>query len=378
MFEITNSPRPYSWGSTLALAELRGVEPSGKPEAEIWFGDHPQCPSVRVSDGRSLVELRTENPSREELPFLLKLLAVDTPLSVQVHPDRAAAAAGFARENAKGIALDAPHRNYKDPNHKPEIIRAISEFSALCGFRPTSERMDILVHLIGAGVPGASELALACEAGVRGGVERIVNRDPFASRLATALAGPSVSTGLRHVDDALRTARTVATAFPGDPGVCLVLLLNHVTLAPGHALAVPAGTVHAYLSGVGVEVMASSDNVLRGGLTPKHIDADEFLNVVDWNERAPELLTRRSEGPMTEVRASFDDCGLTEVALDGRIGLPHSGPAIALVLDGEVTFSSDVDCVLTPGRAVLIERGDPAVVLEGRGTVIVAHGASAH
>ena len=374
MFEITNTPRPYSWGSTLALAELRGVEPSGMPEAEIWFGDHPGSPARLVADNRTLVEWEAQDPSRSPLPFLLKLLAVATPLSVQVHPARDAARLGFARENAAGIALDSPVRNYKDDNHKPEIIRAVTEFSALSGFRPAAERMDILVHLIGAGVPGAAELALACENGVRGGVERIVNKDPFAARLATALAGPSVSTGLRHVDDAVRTARLVATAFPGDHGVAFALLLNHVVLQPGQALAVPAGTVHAYLSGVGVEVMASSDNVLRAGLTSKHVDAEEFLAVVNWDEATPDLLQPLIDGPISEFRADFPDCGLVELVVDGEMSLPVVGPAIALVIDGTVTFSGADSFTVTPGRAVFIEQGDHSVVVGGRGVVIVGRG----
>ena len=377
MFEITNTPRPYSWGSTLALAELRGVEPSGQPEAELWFGDHPGCPSVRVADGRTLVEWEEEDSTRTQLPFLLKLLAVATPLSIQVHPNRDSARAGFDRENTAGVPLDAPHRNYKDANHKPEIIRAVSEFSALCGFRPASERMDILVHLIGAGVPGATNLALACEDGVRGGVEWILSRHPAAVQLATALAGPSVSTGLRHVDDAIATARLISTAFPGDPGVAMALLLNHVVLKPGEALAVPAGTVHAYLSGVGVEVMASSDNVLRGGLTTKHIDAEEFLAVATWNEQFPELIEPRVSGATRELRADVPDCALTEIGVDGTVESRTEGPAIALLLDGGVTVEATETVTLSPGRAIFIESGDSPVIFSGHGTIVIASGVTA-
>ncbi|MFM2412625.1 MAG: hypothetical protein RLZZ587_958 [Actinomycetota bacterium] len=377
MFEITNTPRPYSWGSTLALAELRGVEPSGQPEAELWFGDHAGCPSVRVADGRTLVEWEGDDSTRAQLPFLLKILAVATPLSIQVHPDRDSARVGFERENAAGVGLDANHRNYKDSNHKPEIIRAVTEFSALCGFRPASERMDILVHLIGAGVPGAAALALACEGGVRGGVEWIVSRHPAAVELATALAGPSVSTGLRHVDDAIATARLISTAFPGDSGVAMALLLNHVVLKPGEALAVPAGTVHAYLSGVGVEVMASSDNVLRGGLTSKHIDVEEFLAVITWNEERPELIEPLVSDATRELRADFPDCALTEIDVDGLIESDTEGPSIALLLDGEVTAACTESVTLSPGRAIFIESGDSPITFTGRGTIVIASGVNA-
>ena len=375
MFEITNTPRPYAWGSTLALAQLRGVEPSGLPEAEMWFGDHPANPARRLVDGRTLIEWEAEDATREPLAFLLKILAVATPLSVQVHPTREAARAGFDHENAAGIPLDSPLRNYKDANHKPEIIRAVTEFSALSGFRPASERMDILVHLIGAGVPGAAQLALACEGGVRGGVEGIVRHDEFARQLARALAGPSVSTGLRHVDDAVATARLVALAFPDDPGVALALLLNHIVLSPGEALAVPAGTVHAYLSGLGVEVMASSDNVLRGGLTTKHIDAEEFIAAADWSEEQPVPIVPIVDGATKEFRSDFPDCALTEINVNGSHSVAFAGPAVALVLDGEVTVSAASSLVLTPGRAAFIESGDGAVSFDGRGIVVVASGA---
>lgn len=372
MFEITNAARPYAWGSTLALAELCGREPTGEPEAEIWFGDHPSGPATRVDDGRTLVEWESEDASRTPLPFLLKLLAVATPLSVQVHPGREAAAAGFAREESAGVPRDAPNRNYRDANHKPEMVRAVTEFSALCGFRPANERMDILVHLIGAGVPGAAELALACESGVRGGVEQIVRRAPFTVELATALAGPSVSTGLRHVDDAVRTAKVVATSFPGDPGVALTILLNHVVLAPGEALAVSAGTVHAYLSGVAVEVMACSDNVVRGGLTRKHIDADEFLAVADWSEATPERVSRVVEGAVARLPTDLPDVNLVDVAVNGPTELSTPTPAIALVLDGSVSFGSEAIGAVTPGRAVFLERADSSLVLDGEGTVVIA------
>lgn len=374
MFEVTNTPRSYAWGSTVALAELRGVEPSGLPEAELWFGDHPADPALRAIDGKTLIEWEAEDLARQPLAFLLKVLAVDTPLSVQVHPTRDAARAGFDRENAAGIPLDSPFRNYKDANHKPEIIRAVTEFSALSGFRPASERMDILVHLIGAGVRGAAQLALACEGGVRGGVEAIVRHAGFATELAVALAGPSVSTGLSHVDDAVATARLVALAFPGDPGVALALLLSHIVLSPGEALAVPAGTVHAYISGLGVEVMASSDNVLRGGLTSKYIDAEEFITAADWREEKPTPIVPIVDGPTRQFRAEFPDCVLTEVSVNGPQICTVARPAVALVLDGDVTVTAASPIVLTPGRAVFIEVGDETVSFDGRGTVVVASG----
>lgn len=371
MFEITNTPRPYSWGSTTALAGLRGVEPSGQPEAELWFGDHAGSPSVRVDDGRSLTEWERD-AGRPHLPFLLKLLAVATPLSVQVHPTRDSALAGFERENAAGVPLDSPNRNYKDSNHKPEIIRAVSEFSALSGFRPADERADILAHLVVAEVPGADDLITAAALGLRNVVERIVRHDDFAVTLAKALPSVTATTGTPHIDDAIATAQLVASAFPDDPGAVLALLLNHVVLAPGEALAVPAGTVHAYLSGVGVEVMASSDNVLRGGCTTKHIDANEFIDVVEWTDGRSHRITPDIEGNIRVLRADFDDCELVEVDVDGTTDIPVTGPAIALLISGEVLLEGDESVRVTPGRAVFIDESDRRISASGRGTVVIA------
>ncbi len=373
MFEITNTPRQYVWGSTTALAELRGVEPSGHPEAELWFGDHPAGPSVRVEDGLSLLEWRELDDSRRPLPFLVKILAVATPLSVQVHPTREHAAAGFDRENAAGIPIDAPDRCFVDRNHKPEMVRAVSAFSALCGFRPEHERTDILRHLVSVDTPGAEDIMTACTAGVRYGVDRILEGDDGVRGLARALAVPTPASGVEHVDDALGVARRVAESFPGDPGVVLTLFLNHIELAPGEVFAVPAGTVHAYLSGLCVEVMASSDNVLRGGLTAKHIDVYAFLAAANFGEALPIRPETLVAGPVRRVQSPFDEFSLTEVDVAEHIVVDVSTPAIALVVAGTVTVGADTTASLTAGRAVLLESGDSELRLEGRGTVVIAY-----
>lgn len=371
MFEITNTPRPYAWGSTTALAEMRGIAPSGQPEAELWFGDHDGSPSVRVDDGRTLPQWERDS-GQPALPFLLKLLAVATPLSIQVHPTRDAATAGYERENVAGIPLDSPQRNYKDANHKPEIIRAVTEFEALSGFRPASERADILAHLVVLDVPGAEELIIAAAQGLREVVERIVRHDEFAVLVSNALPELDATTGTAHIDDAISTAQRVARSFPGDPGAVLALLLNHIVLAPGEALAVPAGTVHAYLSGVGVEVMASSDNVLRGGCTAKHIDADEFIAVVNWADSATDRIAPVRVGASRVFRAEFDDCELIEFDVDGTTEIPVAGPAIAVVISGSVEVTRETTIALSVGRAVFIEGDETGFSASGRGTVVIA------
>ena len=373
MFEITNTPRQYVWGSTTALAELRGVEPSGHPEAELWFGDHPASPSICVSDGLSLAEWRERDDSRRPLPFLVKLLAVATPLSIQVHPSRDRAAAGFDRENDAGIGLDSPNRCFVDRNHKPEMVRAVTRFSALSGFRPARERTAIIHHLVSAGVPGARELELACTAGVRDGVDLVVSGDESVTRLALALAQPVPGTGVEYVDDALDVARRVAESFPGDPGVVFTLLLNHVDLAPGELLAVPAGTVHAYLGGVCVEVMASSDNVLRGGLTAKHVDVAAFLAAANFDEVHPLRPETHVAGSVRSVESPFEEFTITDIEVSGSESVRLPTPAIALVVDGLVTVGADTTISLSPGRAALTESSDTELRFDGRGTIVIAH-----
>ena len=197
MFELTNTPRSYAWGSTETLAEFRGVAASGEREAELWFGDHPANPARRAVDGVSLVDWEAADSSRRPLQFLLKVLAVGSSLSIQAHPTRDKAIAGYDRENAEGIPLDSPARNFKDRNHKPEIILALTPFSALSGFRSSVQRRDVLMHCLAVGMPGAVELSMACEVGLEHAVSLIAR--PWALIQAnTSSSVPPASTRSRR------------------------------------------------------------------------------------------------------------------------------------------------------------------------------------
>jgi mannose-6-phosphate isomerase len=313
---ITNTPRPYAWGSTSAIAQLLGRAPSGEPEAELWLGAHPGSPSVIVDPARAggattLAEWIAADPRTAlgkfadagRLPFLLKILAAAHPLSLQAHPTIDQARAGFARENALGIPLDAADRNYKDAFPKPELIFALSPtFDALCGFRPLAEVRDLLGLLLsidaqtedpqpqpledlfdrlfgssaGSSAPGSA--SADADASLRATFEWLISSGsgvPTLVSLVTRLAPLST-------DPSLATAAALAAEYPDDPGIVISLLLNRVTLTRGEALYLPAGNIHAYLDGLGVELMAASDNVLRGGLTPKHIDVPELVGVLDF------------------------------------------------------------------------------------------------
>lgn len=376
MFEIVNTPRGYAWGSTSAISDLLGKVPLETPEAELWLGDHPACPARVKATGQSLITWGALNPERfgtGPLPFLLKVLAAESPLSIQAHPNRDQAEQGFAAENDRGLDPDSPNRNYRDANHKPEVIVALSDFSALCGFRPSAERAAIIAELIKQGTPGSSELASAAAKGLDAAVEWILTRGDGVTQLVEAL-----SLGIRAssdvvVDDALETARMLSDHFPGDSGIAVSILLNHVMLRPGEALFLPAGNIHAYLHGLGIEVMAASDNVLRGGLTSKHVDVPELLSVLDFRElHEPRLQATESNGVRT-FDPGLDDFILTEIEAHHDVRVAISGPAIAIVIAGEVMLHSDVECGLPRGSAVFIDVGETLNRVTGNGRIFVAN-----
>ena len=250
----------YAWGDADAIPELLGVEPDGRPWAEWWLGTHPGGPAT-LDDGTPLLAL--SGP----LPFLTKVLAAAQPLSLQTHPDTTTAAAGFAREEAAGVALTDPARIYRDPNAKPEVLCALTPFDALCGFRPIDDTAALL-HALGAHALATQLQTEGLEAVVGGLYRGIIPAQP----LVRACDG--------HPSPQAELVARLDGMYPGDPSVAVTLFLNRVRLLPGEALYLTPGNLHAYVEGVGVEVMGASDNVVRGGLTPKHVDVDELLRVL--------------------------------------------------------------------------------------------------
>jgi len=358
---IGNAPRDYAWGSRTAIAELTGREPSGGPEAELWLGTHPGSPA-RLEDGRPLLE-----EAGAPLPYLLKLLAAAEPLSLQAHPTPAQAAAGFARENAAGVPLDAPTRNYKDDRHKPELIYALSEpFRALSGFRTTAETRAVLAADPS---PEVADLAarLDSDAAIRPVFEWLITRGEGVDALIAAVSASSAE-GLSW-----DTVRLLARYYPGDPGIAISLLLHTVALHPGEVLYLPAGNIHAYLEGTGIELMAASDNVLRGGLTPKHVDVPELLDVLDFRPLpAPYLAPVELAGGVRVYRPDVPDFQLAivgEAALAAGATVPLPGPAIALALHGRVELEGLG--ALEPGQAAYLADLD-AISVRGSGLLAVA------
>ncbi|MBX3193965.1 MAG: mannose-6-phosphate isomerase, class I [Microbacteriaceae bacterium] len=367
---ISNTPRDYAWGSTTAIPELLGVAPTGEPQAELWFGTHPGSPARLIGRSGTLAEL-----VQGRLPFLLKVLAAGGPLSLQAHPTAAQARVGFERENAAGIPVDAPERNYKDPFPKPELIYALSDpFTALSGFRPVAHTRAVLDAVAGDARIAPLLDRLAGDDDLRSAFEWLITRGPGVEELTAA-----ITESAQTLDgESWATVRLLAGRYPGDPGIPISLLLHTIALRPGEVLYLPAGNIHAYLGGLGVELMSASDNVLRGGLTPKHVDVPELLRVLDFRPVPPPYLAPEHPQPGVAVfRPGVPDFELTVVSPDAaargvELAIPGGGPAIAFAVHGgAVLGGSRGHHTLFPGGAAYLE-GEPVLRVSGDATVFVA------
>ncbi|MFT4213948.1 MAG: mannose-6-phosphate isomerase, class I [Microbacterium sp.] len=382
LIAISNTPRDYSWGAIDLIPALQGRVPTGAPEAEIWYGDHPGSPSV-TRDGRTLDVVLGE-AGQPPLPFLLKLLAAGSSLSIQAHPTKAQALAGFAREEQVGLPRDGVDRLYRDANHKPEIIVALSErFDALVGLRPLAATRRFVAGL------GAGAASIAARLVDDERSEQTVLREAVAwaltdaepatvTQLASALDaaasdGDTAGGALAEFADEIAVLRCAAADFPGDAGLIVALLMNHVRLSRGEALFAPAGVLHAYQYGLGVELMAASDNVLRGGLTPKHVDVPELLRVLDARPGPAPLVTPRAVADgVWEFAPGVPDFALTRATVSAPVELALRGPAIVLATAGSVRVAAGAASVeLGAGQGAYL--GDErTVTLTGAGEAFVA------
>uniref|UniRef100_A0AAU2JQI0 Mannose-6-phosphate isomerase n=1 Tax=Streptomyces sp. NBC_00049 TaxID=2903617 RepID=A0AAU2JQI0_9ACTN len=381
MDRLTNTIRPYAWGSTTAIPTLLGVTPTGEPQAEMWMGAHPGAPS-RIDRGAGetpLSDVIAADPEGElgaaavarfgpRLPFLLKLLAAGAPLSLQVHPDRAQATAGFEDEERRGVPIDAAHRNYKDTNHKPEMICALTPFDGLCGFRAPLEAAELLAGLGVDSLKPYVDLLHAHpeEAALREMLTAVLTAD----RAEMAHTVHEAAAAVERLGGPYAPYASLVHHFPGDPGVIAAMLLNHFRLQPGEAIFLGAGVPHAYIEGLGVELLANSDNVLRAGLTPKHVDVPELLKITNFDSGDPNLM--RPEGDGEEVyETPIDEFRLTRFLLApggaSRV-LPEGTPQILLCTAGAPHVG---ELTLAPGQSVFVP-ADEKVELSGTGTVFRA------
>ncbi len=396
ILELDNEIREYGWGSTRLIRDLLGIaNPRGVPQAEMWLGAHSGAPSrVRV-DGEwtSLADYISADPvsvlGREaaerfdtELPFLFKVLAAGKPLSLQAHPDEAQAREGFRREEALGIPREAKLRCYRDARPKPELLCALTRFEAMLGFREIAE---IRVNLERLGLAELKPVIHSLEASR--GAEAL--REFFASLMTNDLhwrqrvARDGARASERHADrPAYAWVCSLAADHPGDIGILAPLFLNLVTLEPGSAIFLQAGELHSYLSGCGVEIMANSDNVLRGGLTPKHVDVAQLLEVLSFASGPPEILCptpdergdRIYRTPAREFELSclevVDRGNAQTFGSDDMYRV--SGPEIVLCVEGQVQVEpADTASAssLVRGASAFIPASIRAYRLAGRGRV---------
>jgi mannose-6-phosphate isomerase len=436
---IDNTPRDYAWGSTTAIADLLGRPASGRPEAELWLGAHPGSPArildpERTGGAADLAEWIERDPSTAlgeglagaaggppRLTFLFKVLAAASPLSLQAHPSSSQAQEGYDRENAAGVPLDAPERNYKDAFHKPEMLYALSAtFDALCGFRELTDTVRDLDRMLAAadavGAPSAELAAFRNRLNVRTDAEQILRPtvewllsgadrarvsalvDEAVAAAELVVAGHDAGDGDAGDGNAgggdaghdasggdirpFATVGVLARDYPGDPGIVLSLLLHRVTLRRGEALYLPAGNIHAYLEGLGVEVMAASDNVMRGGLTPKHIDVAELLHVLQFTPLpVPYLQPESRHGDVEIYEPDVPDFRLAHVTVgtgadavdaeESRIRL--DGPGIALCTEGSIRLRGERgEITLRRGESVYVTPEEEALLVVGDGTAFIA------
>jgi mannose-6-phosphate isomerase len=381
---LHNTVRDYAWGSLTAIPELLGEQPDGTPQAELWMGAHEGAPSILAS-GNSLYDAVQADPVGVlgmdvaqrfggRFPYLAKILAAAQPLSIQAHPSPAQALEGCAREDAARVPRNAPERNYRDGWPKPEILIALGTFEALVGFRPLERTLAFLDALHCAALAGLTDALRDGKLAEVFGDVLSTATDAVRADVAALGEACRIYTGSEFALEAATLDR-LAQDFPDDPGVLAAVLLNRIRLERFDAMYLPAGNVHAYLHGTGFEVMANSDNVLRGGFTRKHVDVPELMAVVDFTPLAdPVLRATPAEVPgLSSYRTGCEYFSVRRADLDGaEIALDVAGPRIVACVDGAVTVrAGDEPVELTAGRSAFVSATEPPCSLSGRGTAFV-------
>ncbi len=387
---LKNTVQEYAWGSYTAIPELLGKDsPSNRPHAELWMGAHPKSPSMVNCEGEwiSLIELiknnpidilgeKTANRYGNRLPYLLKVLAAAKPLSIQAHPSLKQASAGFERENSLGIPMNAFNRNYKDDNHKPECICALTPFWALNGFRKISDILSLLEKI--------------CPQSFNKELDDLRNQPDHVGlkRFFNDLMAMDSDRQKLLINDAVKNAQKLSehnqvfewmlnlhNEYQEDIGIFSPVILNLICLEPGQAMFLQAGELHAYLDGVGIELMANSDNVLRGGLTPKHVDVPELLKVLNFEEREIDILSAQKRSNCEYVYLTpADEFELSVITDDKSINYTSSEKRsieIILCTDGEATIKDigkNVSVVLVKGVSVVIPASVERYGIKGEGT----------
>jgi len=390
---LKNTIQPYAWGSTTSISELLGVpNPGGQPQAELWMGAHPMAPSqVLVGDAWIPLDVLIERDPEailgpkvaagfnRRLPFLFKVLAAAAPLSIQAHPDREQAREGFERENRQGMPLHAPQRSYRDPNSKPECICAMTPFWAMCGFRPPG---TILAGL-GMLSPRALAVELAdfaaqCDAaGLRRLFAALLRLDSGRRRQAI---NEALLNAAQWTDDARVWIVSLARHYPDDIGVLSPALMNVIRLEPGQAVFLAAGVLHSYLEGTGIEIMANSDNVVRGGLTSKPVDILELMKLLNFDWQDIQTVRGHSVTPAEKVyQTPAREFSLSMIELRRAEAFQNSATRtveILLCIDGHariITEAPDQNVLeLSKGASALVPASAPAYRITGPARIFKA------
>lgn len=392
MYRLTGSRRSYDWGSTTSMLEFLGGEPDGTPFAELWLGAHPTGPATaetptgitrldEIIEADAATHLGHEVQANfGRLPYLLKLLAPARPLSMQVHPSPEMAKAGFHEEESRGVALTDPARSFKDEHHKPEMVYALSRFEGLVGFRTAAQVHKLLSRLKGPVTAALDALTCApADDGLQSALRQLLELSPTdVDHIVSECRHLAATSSDAEERAAYGTVEELAGFYPGDVGAVVSLLLNRIVLEPGQLVFLGDGIPHAYLSGFGLELMANSDNVLRLGLTSKHLDSNAMLEALDFSssgydvESAPhDAVTHVFTPPVPEFALS--------ISKPGNAGRPHNlpgdGPRVLICVEGTIQATTDgkpQGLTLNRGESIFVSAADGPLTLKGSGTAAQA------
>lgn len=385
LLRMKNQVQKYAWGTPDYIANLLQINKTNKePWAELWLGSHPKASSILTDLNLSLDKAIAQYPEQllgktcatlfeQKLPYLLKILSAQKPLSIQAHPNLEQAKSGFAKENKQNIALTDFMRNYQDANHKPELLCALTEFHAMCGFRPALEIIEIIKQmeidplLMGfhkfADNPNVANFKLVFTEILDSKMEKKQQLLAMVVRNLHLIQSDFIRNWIVKMLD----------FYPNDIGAIMPLFLNTFTLNPGEAIFLKAGVLHAYLEGTGVEIMANSDNVLRGGLTSKNIDVAELVSILNWEMEEPEIQASGNDQEIREYQVPVPEFSLRKINLTKELTLPNSKPAILIVIEGKVVVECDNEKQnLKQGESLFVTGEAREIQLTGTALIFVA------
>lgn len=389
-FPMNNVIQDYAWGSSTSIESLFGIEnPSHKPQAELWMGAHPNgCSSATFNDESILLsDLINQDKASflssvtaemfGELPYLFKVLAAEKALSIQVHPNKQQAVDGYNKEEQAGIPLTAFNRNYKDNNHKPELVYALTDYQAMNGFRDFNESISLfksmnlksITHFVSAFEEQPNSMGLNVF------FKNILSLSD--DKKETAINELMAYAKVQCDSPLFALLVDLEIQYPNDIGLFTPLMLNVITLKPGQAMYLHACTPHAYIKGTGLEIMANSDNVLRAGLTPKYMDIDELMactlfNVTPFDSllMTPEVIAGGVNYPIP-----VDDFNFSVLEMVNALPLNTTSAEVLFAINSDMTVThiSGQTVIVKKGHSVFIPAYTGQYILTSSGKVARAY-----